>query len=64
MVIVAAEDIPKFTELTYDYGSAYIDNNEQPVRGCWVVCWLCGLQERGWRVCSWPALEAASVFIL
>ena len=24
IVIVAAEDIPKYTELTYDYGSMYI----------------------------------------
>lgn len=24
MVIVVAEDIPKYTELTYDYGSDYV----------------------------------------
>lgn len=45
MVIVAAEDIPKYTELTYDYGKDYTFDDD--VRFClgWGrgdrVCWGC-----------------------
>lgn len=39
IVIVAAEDIPKYTELTYDYGSLYIVEGDVSDSPAGVTAW-------------------------